>query len=92
MKSASKNKNNLIIINKHNKMKKDLIKKVSKYFLYALLCVCLFSCTDPNKDTNKKFGVIQVNDNGWSTATVFCDSVNMVSKIQATIFVDGIKA
>lgn len=73
-------------------MKNLKINKISKYFLYALLCVCLFACTYQNKDTNKKFGVIQVNDNGWSTATVWCDSVTMVSKTQATIFVDGIKS
>lgn len=60
-----------------------------KSLKYLLLGLLLTSCV--HSVDKREFGVRLVNSGGWSTSTVYCDSVQMLSPNKAEVFIDGRK-
>lgn len=70
---------------------KSLIKKMH-FALYILLTAGLLSCSTEEKEPRKEqWYLYSYYDNGWSRTAMKCDSLQMISKTEAFIWVDGKK-
>lgn len=71
---------------------KHLLSKFrrNKYFLYCLLVVGLLSCsTETEAEKLEGWYLRSYYDNGWLSTTIKCDSLQMISKTEAIVWVNG---
>lgn len=59
--------------------------------LMLLIVIVLFSC---NKESKNKMKVYMSNGNGWdmSSTEMLCDSVTMINKNSAIVYINGYKS
>ncbi len=66
------------------------MKKLS-YVFYLVLVAVLVSCGNSQNPQCRKWRLGYNNDNGWTGGHLYCDSLTMVSKTEAIIWIDGAK-
>lgn len=66
------------------------MKKIIALCLVAILSGC--GIGQEEVIHKKKFSVLMTNDKGWTGSELECDSFNMKSKTEMTIWIDGTRS